>query len=230
MRICTARKCSAVLVFALLVLLGVQAQASIVVLSTEMTDGEAALNVDLLDAILTFTVTNDPALGDLLELSVANMTDLNVGNELAIDSIFINAPDELNDVDGLVLVDVGGGALDEFEQWDARTKYNEDGYIRGGWARFDLWIRDGGQHTIGAGETYIFKFVINGPGTYTGDSFSSLLSVNLEGEDGDPMFAVAHFIRGPDDISAFGATNVPEPATVTLLALGGLLLRRRRKT
>ena len=227
MKFCTTWKCCVVLVFALLLLLGVQAQAGVVVLSTEMTDGDLAVHVDLLDAILTFTVTNDPILGDLLELSVANMTDLNVGNEFAIDSIFINAPDELDDADGLDLVEVVGGAL---AQWDVGTAYSEDGYIRGGWARFDLRIRDSGQHTIGAGETYIFKFVINGPGTYTGDSFSSLLSVNLEGEDGDPMFAVGHFVQGPDDVSAFGATNVPEPATVTLLALGGLVLRRRRKT
>ncbi len=230
MKFCTIGKCCIAVVFALFFLLGVQAQAGLVVLSTEVTDGDPTPDVDLLDAILTFTVTNDPTLGDLLELSVANMTDLNVGNEFAIDAIFINAPDELDDVDGLVLVEVVGGGLDEFEQWDARTEYNENGYIRGGWARFDLQIRDGGKHTIPAGETFTFKFAINGPGTYTGDSFSNLLSVNREGEGGDPMFAIAHFVRGPDDISAFGATNVPEPATVTLLGLGGLLLCRRRKT
>lgn len=216
-----------IVVFALFFLLGVQAQATIVVLSTEVTDGSPTLDVDLLDAILGFTVTNDPALGDLLELSVANMTDVNVGNEFAIDGIYINAPDELDDVDGLDLVEVVGGALD---QWDPGTAYSEDGYIRGGWARFDLRIRSSGQNAIGAGETFIFKFVINGPGTYTGDSFSSLLSVNLEGEDGDPMFAVGHFVQGPGDASAYGATNVPEPATVTLLGLGSLLLCRRRKT
>jgi hypothetical protein len=40
---------------------------------------------------------------------------------------------------------------------------------------------------------------------------------------------VANVKAGPFDINWFRFTVIPEPATMTLLALGGLLLARRRR-
>lgn len=198
----------------------VPAMATMIVLSTEVSDGVAPPNVDFLDATLTFEVING-----VLELTVANNTHLNEGNEFSIDSIYFNAPDELDDVDGLDLTRVDGG---QFGQWNSGTMYSEDGYNVNSFARFDMQITNSGQHVIDPGETFIFTFAINGPGTYTGASFSSLLSINEPGEGGDPMFAAAHFVQGPGDNSAYGATNVPEPTTIALLALGGLWFRKRK--
>ena len=189
MRFYATGKCLLALVFTLFFLFGVQAQAAVVELSDYVSDGLTPPDVELLDAILTYTVTTDPVLGDLLELSVANMTHLNVGNEFNISDIWINAPDELEDVGGLDLIAVIGGA---FGQWEPGTIYSEDGFNVNGFARFDMHITDSGKHTINPGETYIYTFVINGPGTYTGDSFASLLSYPKPGEGGAPMLAAAH--------------------------------------
>jgi len=57
-----------------------------------------------------------------------------------------------------------------------------------------------------AGKTY----------TYDGSSFTAVTSYADLGEDGD--------------IAILGLTLVPEPATIALLSLGGLLLRKKRRS
>lgn len=218
------RRVSFFLIAILVVISGVfgipSANAALLILSTHVSNAGSPPPPEQLDASFDFTVVEDITYGQVLELAVTNNTGQGGDPEYTIDTIWFNAPDELDDTAGLVMFDVINGP---FGQWIKNTAYSENGFNVDGFADFDMQVADNKTAMIIPGETVTFRFDINGPGTYTGASFAYLMSQN----SGDPMYAAAHFIRGIDDASSHGATNVPEPATMMLLGLGGLALRRR---
>jgi len=77
---------------------------------------------------------------------------------------------------------------------------------------------ENGINSILAGETVTLEFELSG---------GSLQDVLNELNDGSLRVAV-HVMCFPDE-SSNGAVNVPEPATMCLLGLGGLLFCRRKK-
>ena len=221
------RKVSILLLLFVLLWGGVGAHASLVTLSDYASDTDESSNtpVEWLDATVNFSVT-----GTVLDVAVTNETGQGGDPAFNISQIYFNAPDSLDDVGGLELFDVLGNSASALQQWETDTLYDENGFRANGFGHFDMRITDGGQHVIGPGETYTFRFNISGTGTYSDTDFSTLLS-EIAPSDGLPMLVAAKFIQGdqPDDISAFGATDIPEPATICLLGLGGLAFLRRKR-
>ncbi|MBN1457488.1 MAG: PEP-CTERM sorting domain-containing protein [Sedimentisphaerales bacterium] len=77
---------------------------------------------------------------------------------------------------------------------------------------------ENGINSISAGETVTLEFELSGGG---------LQDILNELDNGDLRVAV-HIMSFPDG-SSNGAVNVPEPATLCLLGLGGLLFGKRKK-
>jgi len=227
-RVATKVRLSLLSIVVLLVILcvfGVQpAQATLVTLSTHSSDSAVAASE--LDATLAFSVV-----GTTLDLVVSNETGLGGEMAFAVSQIYFNCPDSLDDVDGLLLAGVVGSDPSAFSQWKKDTSYSENAYNADGFGRFDMRVTDGGQHVIEAGESYTFTFSISGTQTYTDADFGTLMSDTSPPSGGTEMLAAISFTQGgpSGDIGALGATNVPEPATICLLALGGLMLRRRKR-
>ena len=172
---------------------------------------------EYLDAKLGFLVV-----GSTLTFSVTNLTPENEGDPaFKMNKIYFNVTDK---VEGLTLIDVFSSDDSATEGWI--PDYLENGFLVGGFGRFDVSLKGGqGIHppVVNPGQTVSFVFQISGVGPFVDTDF-----ITLSSPQGGHIisYAAAKFYN--DYTSAYGATNVPEPATVCLLTLGGLVLLRKR--
>ncbi len=197
------------------------AQGVLVRLSDFASDGVNPPTPDQLDATLEFTVEDSTT----LRFTVHNLTSENPGvdPELKINEIYFNAT---SNVTGLTLTAIDGAALN---QWD--LGFAEDGFQVNGFGLYDVSLVDGQgnqPHVIDPGEIVTFFFTISGAGPFLATDFTTELSTQVDSHI--ITLAAAKFYDGLEAGSAYGATNVPEPATICLFGLGALaLLRKRRK-
>ncbi len=205
-----------------IVFLSTGAQGALLRLSTHASDGTDPPTYDKLDATLDFFV-----LGTELTLTVFNMTPENTGDpELKINEIYFNVSDN---VWGLTLFKVGGKNPAATE-WTG--SFNKDSILVNSFGEFDVSIIDGGgidPDVIDPKETLIFIFnITDGTGSYS-DSDFIFKSYIIDHPEHTASYAAAKFYNGPPEMSAYGATNVPEPASMLLLGLGALALLRKRR-
>ena len=174
---------------------------------------------DQMDATLEFSVVDS-----ILTLEVTNLTPEFGGDPaLNIDEIYFNGKENIT---SLELTGVSSGNtnhwLRDFIQGGDLGQHQV-----GGFGRFDMYVKDkpgNPDSSIGPGGSLTFTFEINGGvGSYSPHDFIEL-STQV---DGTLAYAAAKFFDG-GDMSDFGGTEIPEPATVLLLGLGALALLRRR--
>lgn len=201
------------------------AEGSLLTLSTHASDGADPPTYDKLDATLDFFVD-----GTELTLTVFNMTPENTGDpELKINEIYFNVSDNIT---GLELFKVGGKNPNA-SGWSGL--FDKDSILVNSFGEFDVSIIDGVGHdpdVIDPKETLIFIFnITDGTGSYS-DSDFIFKSYIIDHPEHIASYAAAKFynyVGTPDEMSAFGATNVPEPASMLLLSLGALALLRKRR-
>jgi hypothetical protein len=194
------------------------AEAAILRLSDYSSEDESKPYLaEYLDAELSFSVADST-----LTLSVTNLTPENEGDPaFKMSRIYFNVADN---VESLALTDVYASGKSAAEGWD--LYFWEDGFLADGFGRFDVYLEGGqGSHgpVVEPGQTVSFVFQISGDGPFVDSDFVTLSS--LQGGH-IASYAAAKFYN--DCTSAYGATNVPEPATVFLLSLGCLVFLRGR--
>lgn len=174
---------------------------------------------EYLDARLDFLVV-----GSTLTFSVTNLTPENEDDPaFKINRLYFNVTENAG---GLTLTDVYGP--DDFATGGWESYFSQDGFLVGGFGRFDVYVKGGnGSHypVVNAGQTISFAFQISGTGPFEDNDF-----VTLSSPQGGHIisYAAAKFYN--DYTSAYGATSVPEPATVCMLALGGLMVLQKRRS
>lgn len=194
-------------------------KAAVLRLSDYSSEDESQLYLaEYLDAELNFSVVDSA-----LTLSVTNLTPENEGDPaFKINRIYFNVADN---VEGLTLTDVH--ALEEVAARGWNLYFLEDGFIVDGFGYFDVSLK-GGQGSqepvVKPGQTVSFVFQISGAGPFVDSDFIALSS----SQGGHTVsYAAAKFYN--DCTSAYGATNVPEPASAVILGLGSLFLALRRR-
>lgn len=200
------------------------AEGSSLTLSTHASDGASPPPAEQLDATLDFSVVDDTT----LTLTVTNLTpDLTIpdATTLRINEIYFNAKDYITD---LFLTGVSAGNIDKWV-WDFVQGGDGASHQVNAFGRFDVYLKDapGNPQTfIGSGDSLTFTFEINGGvGSFSANDFIEL-STQVDGHQ--LMYAAAKFYDGPN-VSAYGATDVPEPASILLLGLGAFALLRKRR-
>jgi hypothetical protein len=100
-----------------------------------------------------------------------------------------------------------------------------------GFGMFDTSLLDGqggNPQQVTPGETLVLTLNLTGLGTIAENDFVTEFS-ELESLGGTPMIATAKFVNGPGDASGYGATNVPEPATLVLMLTTLIAVASRRR-
>ena len=214
--------------------LATRAHGATINLSEYVSDGGSPPLAEWLSASMDFALSSyDLDEGPVsLTLEADNRTDENPIEipEYRINQLYFNMPDN---VTAVPLTEIDGGPT---TGWNVDFDQHVDG-----WGEFDVGLLDGvgeDEHQIFPGEMKTFTLeltgtgVIEGPGGIPGEYF---FTTELSETAGDllamPMIVAAKFVDG-DDSSAFGATDspvIPEPTTLALLAIGGLVAARRRR-
>ncbi|MCZ6850761.1 MAG: PEP-CTERM sorting domain-containing protein [Planctomycetota bacterium] len=203
-------------------MLAAPASGAIINLSTN--SSEPGIDPSLLSATLEFQITG--VLLNELTLTITNNTS--APNEFVMNRIYFNFKASSN-VTGLTLANQpANGASWGLVPFDPDFPLNT---AADSFGSFDILLRHGppeghNHHLIKSGESAVFTFAIQGTGPFFDTDFIGDLSQQFD--HNDLMFAAAKFVMGPGDASAFGG-NVPEPGTVALLGLAGLLALRRRR-
>jgi len=160
------------------------------------------------DVILTITATN------LMPTEKVSGWYFNLDPLLDPDQLIFTAPSKS-----------GNGAGPWFDDPDIGTGINE--FKADGDGSFDLLIRfetaNGGTRSFNAGDSV--EYTISGIGSLMANSFYYLSNP----EPGGPgEFITTAHVQGIGEGAISGWVTIPEPATIVLLGLGGLLLRRRK--
>jgi len=186
--------------------------------SSDRDDNEyPAYLAEYLDAELNFSVA-----GSTLMLSVINLTDENIGEPaFKMNKIYFNVTDN---VEGLALTAAADPKGPVTNEWE--LGFSEDGFLIGGFGRFDVSLTGGcgnKPNVVKPDETVSFVFQITGSAPFSDSDF-----ITFSSPVGGHIisYAAAKFYN--DNESAYGATNIPEPATVFILGLGGLALLLKR--
>ena len=202
---------SSLLVGALVLGASATADAAIIVISTVSSD---ATDPALLDATFEFSVAFD-----VLTFSVTN--DTTAPNTFNINQLYFNGGGGVTGLTPLGALPAG---------WNFST--NQIAAIFGIFEFALTGPVDNEPSTIMPLKTETFTFTILGAGPFFDTDFTTEFSTNPPGDI--QSLVAAKFVFGPDDPenpgnsdSAFG--GVPEPGTVALLGLAGLLGFGRRR-
>jgi hypothetical protein len=155
---------------------------------------------------LNFTITNAASSGEFILFTIVNLFPTNDGEQHIITSF-----------DSNLQYDINGGSLQNVAGWV------DDGYTSGAVSGDDGYFFVTLTQDLNPGDVITLNA---GTLTSSGDAAADF---NL-GTSGDyEMFiADANLGDGGLDISDFAIAATPEPSTLALSALGGLLLYRRK--
>ncbi|MHC4843294.1 MAG: PEP-CTERM sorting domain-containing protein [Planctomycetota bacterium] len=198
----------------LIAVLSFNAHAGLVTLCDYTTDSTPA---EVLDATVEFRLS-----GSTLTIVVTNQTDgPDSGKDKGYDitRVYFNATDNII---GLALEEPDFGWL--LYSGGNKTK-------AGGLGQFDYALRGkiGRNPVIVEGEssrTFTLSVTHDGSGASESNFYSELSS---RPPGNHPSIVAAKFQRGPNDDSAFGGIDTPEPATIAILGIGSTLLFMKRK-
>jgi len=194
----------AVVVVASLLFSQMSVHAGIVSLSDYSSSPNTA--ADLLDAEVSFNVV-----GTVLTIEIENLTAAG-DNGFNIRELYFNATENVT----VLSLDTG------LTDWSLCTALVADGF---GLFDYALIGTDIKQYEIDGGQIGTFTLNVSGSDV-SGSSFYTDFSI---AEGAPPMILAAKFVRGPSNMSGYGATDIPEPGTIALLGLGGLALLKKRR-